>query len=268
MFAVARARKEIRILDRLLEELDDNLRPSQVHALRTGSRRVASVLAIVRRGDDTARKDLERNLEKLRRRAGAVRDLDVMLESLQALPAAEYLRPLKKFERSLEHGRQRMARKLASLLKKRRKDLRTGLTSLAATLDGGHPSDVQKQWRQQAEDRAERYRQRLLQTRLRRQTLHQFRINVRHLRDVLEGSSGNTTEVARLTALKDALGAWHDWSLLAEWAQKHNQLAQQSIVRQIVHNETMKRSAAMHAARIFQRDLRGRQPAARGDSTG
>src|SRR5215469_7194932 len=77
--------------------------PKTVHLLRTTSRRLQMVLATHAEGDDK----LRRQLRKIRRQAGRVRDLDVQLAALKTIDLASTAAEQKRVKRALERMRER-----------------------------------------------------------------------------------------------------------------------------------------------------------------
>lgn len=119
-----------------------------VHKLRSGGRRIEAQLALLRRLKDlppfrTEARELERELRKLRRAAGDVRDMDVhitRLEDLKQNPpsASEEARKLRdeahQLADDLAAHRERRAHKLLALLEKRQTKVAAATEALLKAL--------------------------------------------------------------------------------------------------------------------------------------
>jgi len=207
--------RSIRKLRKLLA--DPEVRPSaeHIHTLRTRTRRLESAMEAL--GLDGGR--LDSHLRRLRKRAGKVRDMDVLtghaatlsvldedaclVELLQYLGAERYryARRLCAFvrrdgstlRRFLKRADRRIARCLAGDGEANRARTRTMATALTLSRDLATP------------------------TALTHATLHPYRLKVKDLRYLLEmsGDADRNELVAHLGKVKDAIGEWHDWETLA-----------------------------------------------------
>jgi CHAD domain-containing protein len=210
-----RVHRTIRKLRKLLA--DPEARPSaeHVHDIRTRTRRLESAMEAL--GLDGGR--LDAHLRRLRKRAGKVRDMDVLtahaatvsvsgegaclVELLQYLGAERYrhARRLRAFvrrdgstlRRLLKRADRRIARCLPDDGDSDSARTRTMATALTLSRDLAAP------------------------TTLTHATLHPYRLKVKELRYVLEmsGDVDRNELVAQLGEVKDAIGEWHDWETLA-----------------------------------------------------
>jgi CHAD domain-containing protein len=230
----------------------------EVHHLRTGTRRVEATLETLAReggarglGKQTeeARQRWLRQLKKVRRASGTVRDLDVHRELLAEnfLPAvdtapdkiAAELVEATSAAASSDPGRDEIteqARSLDAWLKARRS---VAANALCATLDGhaGALLDAEQQFmgeiakRRSILHRAHRPAVRLaLEDYLRlmdamplldKENLHDFRKGAKKARYVAESDDQDHAAKAIAKAIRrvqDAIGAWHDWEVVAEEA--------------------------------------------------
>jgi CHAD domain-containing protein len=258
MFAAGHARDELRRLHHLLHTLDEPMAPGQVHALRTGTRRAEAILHVIGVADAKHPRRFRKALQRLRQRAGAVRDLDVLLGFLQTLPPAGDPEPLATFKEIISKKRRRAAHKLRLTLKEDARHLIAGLQAMERTLAAGHPRTLQKRWNAKAARLAAEHRRTLAAwPRLNGTTLHDFRIQARQLRDtLLLSQSPAADELRQATAAKDSLGEWHDWSILSALAHKNKKMKAQPFVRQIAKIEKARREAALQQAMAFQEFLR------------
>jgi CHAD domain-containing protein len=229
-----------------------------VHHLRTGTRRVEATLETLAReagargldeATEEARQRWLRQLKKVRRAAGTVRDLDVHRELLadNFLPAADSApdataRQLAEATTSAAAGSGEVtpitvqARALDSWLKDRRS---TAAQALCSTL-GDHANrllDAEQQFiaaiekRRSLLRRAHRPAVRLaLEDYLRlmdamplldKENLHDFRKGAKKARYVAESDDKDTAAQTLAKAVKrvqDAIGEWHDWVVVSEEA--------------------------------------------------
>jgi CHAD domain-containing protein len=166
---------------------------------------------------------LLRDVARLRKRAGKVRDMDVLtghaltvriegeqdcsVELLEYLGAERY-QQAKKLEKQVENSREGLKRSLAhmdSLLNKRDK------------------KQIKANNKAQAEAAASALQlSSHLKTppRLNKGNLHSYRLQVKQLRYVLQMSEAANHQkfVDRLGVIKDAIGEWHDWEELSSLA--------------------------------------------------
>ncbi len=228
-----------------------------VHHLRTGTRRVEATLETLAReagarglGGTTedARQPWLRQLKKVRRAAGTVRDLDVHRELLAEsfLPAADTAPAAQLTEATASAAAGpgdvtpiiEQARALDSWLKDRRS---AAAQALCSTLDD-HATrllDAEQQFmaaiekRRSIVRRAHRPAVRLaLEDYLRlmdamplldKENLHDFRKGAKKARYVAESDDKDEAAQALAKAIKrvqDAIGDWHDWAMVAEEAQE------------------------------------------------
>ena len=262
MFSAARARQDVHKLQRLLHTLDGSLRPEAVHALRTGTRRADAILQIVVSRRDGPCKRFQKGLKRVRRSAGTVRDWDVLIGLLQALPPANQPEPLRDLIEHLSRKRARAARRLHAALRRDRRNLVSGLNRLGDALAPGAARISRASWNMRTQAQAAERLRRLEQwPRLTAKTLHSFRVRAKHLRDTLHlGGSPRSRLLAEVTAVKDGLGDWHDWRVLSELAKKHPETADGPFAAQIAAAEKAKRTGALRQARAFQGFLRTVRP--------
>ena len=219
-------RKPVRKLRKLLKKMPALPSPEQVHDFRTNARRFEAILhAFAMDSSGIGRRTLK-PLAKLRKRAGKVRDMDV----LTAYAASVHPKNDEKecAVQLLEHlgaKREKKARELHSSLKKngnlsrkrlkrtqnkfkkierRRRSNGTGLESSnvpAAALEAAA----------ELSDPA----------RLDHSNLHPFRLKVKALRNILQlADSPDRQLMDLLGSTKDAIGEWHDWEELVAIAEK------------------------------------------------
>jgi len=210
-------------LRRLVKEIDAKPRPRLVHHLRTTIRRLETLMPAPTEAAPRVDQKVRAQLDRIRARAGKVRDIDVHLLALRGLAkgapgeAREQLRADLRRQRAKRE--KRLVRAVAAerargLLKRIRKVVRrTGVV--------GPQSDADRE--RVLDEVLERF-DRALQaaTPLGAENLHAFRLQTKRLRYLAETASphaGAAVAVAQLKRVQDAIGAWHDWLTLAERAE-------------------------------------------------
>ncbi len=168
-----------------------------------------------------------KQLDRIRRRAGKVRDVDVQITALGSLRLESITRDKARVKRFLEKTRIKREQKLLTTC---RDELQNGLQrriERAATRLQETPSTD----RTQPELRADRFvcsalekfaalaRERPV---LNESNLHEFRMackRVRYLAEMAGETPGGIAVIAELKRIQDAVGEWHDWLTLADTAE-------------------------------------------------
>jgi CHAD domain-containing protein len=190
-------------------------RPSTdtVHKLRTSARHLESALVTLALDSKRGVKSLLRDLKKTHRRAGAVRDMDVLTAKALTIDWRGEQDCLVRLLEHLGAERSKRALKLRSAIAKRRRKVRRSLE------------------RSREDDDAETVRATIAHAlqvtsklshpgRLSKNNLHEYRLKVKELRDVLRLSNeaADSALVPKLEEVKDAIGDWHDWVELSDIA--------------------------------------------------
>ena len=204
-----------------------------VHDLRTASRRLLSVLDVVKRVHARkAARRLGRRVGRVLRRLGALRDLSVQREMLPRLASPSGRSILQSFERKIDEDWRSLARKTRRSLRREdlaamRDDKRTILRRLRR---GGAPADDADSRQKvlegvQAAAASLRARRASLDP-TRVETLHAMRIDLKNLRYLLEafgplvpgqGKAG----LQKLHGLQTTLGDLHDLEVLSSSLARH-----------------------------------------------
>lgn len=218
--------KPVKKLRKLVKRLDSEPIPEQVHDLRTNARRFEAEFEALSLDAQGVRTSILKKLRRCRKRAGKVRDLDV----LTAYAATIRLKGEEECAvRLLEHlgaQRRKYARKLYAEVKRHRSALRKDLQSMPPLLD--------KLGRQAAADSGPSAAglsaagnamtlalQLATPRRLDRGNLHSYRLKVKELRNLLQMAPGHGSGFADdLGKVKDAIGEWHDWEELVSMGRK------------------------------------------------
>jgi CHAD domain-containing protein len=224
-----RVQKPVRKLRKILKRISRQPSQDEVHDLRTNTRRLEATLSALSLEQRGEAKRLLRDISRVRKRAGKVRDMDV-LTAFAASLTADRDRECK--VRLLEHlgaRRNKLAKRLHARIAKRRQSLRERLKGVAYDLDRATARAKDRQSMgtaasSQAAASALALQSELAATprHLGRKNLHPYRLKVKELRNVLRMArqEKDSEFIEKLGAVKDAIGEWHDWQELLAMAQK------------------------------------------------
>lgn len=220
-----RAQKPARKLRKLIKKMPGEPTPEQVHDFRTNTRKMESTLEAFALANTGAGRRVLKPLSRLRKRAGKIRDMDVLtayatsvrpedgerdcgVQLLEYLGAQRHKRARKFHAASRQDGSQlrkrlkRAQRKLGSEEAKAQKNGRHIPEPSSSALDLG--SELARV------------------PRLNHSNLHPFRLKVKELRNVLRLAQNPDEDlVDALGKVKDAIGEWHDWEELVGIAEKN-----------------------------------------------
>jgi CHAD domain-containing protein len=207
-----------------------------VHAVRTGTRRMEALLQKVAedhpqaKGLRRALKGAFKQLGRVRKAAGAVRDLDVQMDLAQEVADAMRFRKRAaareeitgEYERLVRYLRQRRKRRgedLDAELERSELEVERLLERIAGEIEvltsqGASLLETARGWtRETAAKMGE----------LDEGNLHEYRKRTKAARYVAEEQEGSAVArrfAAELRRVQDVIGAWHDWALLSELARK------------------------------------------------
>jgi CHAD domain-containing protein len=193
--------------------------------LRTQCYRIKSMMHAFALDEERDGVQLLRAVEPIRKRAGKVRDSDVLTGLAASLPngaAGEALVEVRE-DLGIRHARF-VARLEKELYRKRRQARRRSklcMKQIKSELAASN-SEAAETWRRNAVAHSLALATELGEwPMLREDNLHPFRLKVKELRYVLQLSSDSGRRVIdALGEAKDAIGEWHDWSELAAIAAK------------------------------------------------
>lgn len=213
-----------RKLRKLLKKMPAQPSPEQIHDFRTNSRQMEATLQAF--GLDSARKGRRvlKPLSRMRKRAGNIRDMDVLTSYAANLRPEDGERDCTvQLLEYLGAQRRKYAKKFHSASgqdgSKLRKRLKRILRQLAkrdsrAQKSGKPDSRVPASVIDRASDLAS-------PARLNRSNLHSFRLKVKELRNVLKLAAAPDQKLMdALGQTKDVIGEWHDWGELVAIAEK------------------------------------------------
>lgn len=219
-------------LRKSLKKIRHDSSPESVHKLRTHTRRFEAMIQALALDSRTNEHWLMRTLKPLRRRAGRVRDQDVLTHFASSVQVDGENECSVRLLEYLGAERERQARKLKTTVLSDYAGLRRRLKKCAKVLDktfaqrttGSKPKNSARA--RELGDRAAALAFEVdAELRdwppLNRQNLHPFRLKVKKLRYVLQlAEDGDNPFVASLGEVKDAIGEWHDWHELAVLAKE------------------------------------------------
>jgi CHAD domain-containing protein len=217
-FDLDRVQKDIRKLRKFLKKKPKHPTPKQIHSLRTRTRRFEASLQALALDNQTNERQVLRALAKLRRRAGKVRDLDVLTEYVANVPEKEESDCLVELLEYLGAEHAQRSKRLHSFAVQYGPSLRRRLKRTAAYLGmpaaDGAPTSSALGDAMLSELRLQR--ELAAPVRLNRKNLHPYRLKVKELRYVLEleNNPENRQVIETLGEMKDAIGEWHDWQEL------------------------------------------------------
>jgi CHAD domain-containing protein len=222
--------------ERALLKLSSGQNAESVHGFRTTSRRLQTLLEQLLPERERNQKKLLKMLNRIRRRAGKVRDLDVQLAALRSLKIPQEPRRKTQLMHGLIELRVKQEKKLRNLLTKDvireiRKRLKRGAKELrpetsrdALSVARSMVNEIVRPAGPVTED-----------------LLHQYRIVVKRARYAAEfapQSAEATRLIGQLKLLQDAVGNWHDWLTLTQAASKRLGDVNQSSLVAALHNVT------------------------------
>jgi CHAD domain-containing protein len=213
-----RIEKPIRKVRKFLKRAPKIPTPDEVHDLRTNTRRLEATIQAFGLDSNGNEQQLLRELKRLHKRAGKVRDMDVLTEDASNIHLDGEQSCVVQVLEHLGTERNRFAKKLRALVKKNGSQIRQlekrSLKDLEKLLQNGKnsrtaPVEAMANALQLSSEFAS-------PARLDRKNLHAYRLKVKELRYVLQlaSDSDNLPLVEKLGEVKDAIGEWHDWEEL------------------------------------------------------
>jgi len=211
---------------RRILRLSSGARPETVHQLRTTVRRVETLLTTTWPTPGRKEQKLLKQLDRLRRRAGKVRDLDVQIEALASLRLESITRDRARVMASLEKAR---AKRESRLLRAFRDEVDGGLhkrlkrTSARLQQESprvAHADATEARFLAAALDKfAALVKQR---PSLSEGNLHDFRMDCKRVRYLAEMAGEDpkvNAVIEQLRRIQDSIGTWHDWLTLTATAE-------------------------------------------------
>lgn len=226
--AVDRVQRALRKLRKSLRRLPADPTPEQVHQLRTQSRHIEDIAAALTSPDEKELRRLLKSIEPVRKAAGRVRDMDVLIGNATSLPRAASSDSLIHLVESLKIVRQKSAGKLLDTIHRERKSALRNLEEYenlieSRAVEENSPLSLSIRKRP-PELRLDAKVAQLLRNlsstpTLHPRSLHRYRLKIKELRSILQlMNDSDNSLLGALGKTKDAIGEWHDWQQLADLA--------------------------------------------------
>jgi CHAD domain-containing protein len=223
-------------MERALLKLTDAQDAESVHGFRTTSRRLQTLLDQIIPKRNRNQKKVLKMLDRIRKRAGKVRDLDIQLATLRSLKVPQ--EPRRKTQ--LMHG-------LIELRVKHERRLRKALNKDDIREINKRLKRASREVNVEAASESLNVARAMLAHVVRpegpvtEELLHRYRIVVKWARYAAEFASKSAESqqfIAQLKRLQDAVGNWHDWLTLTQTATKRLGDINQSSLVAALHNVT------------------------------
>ena len=218
-----RAQKPVRKLRKLLKKMSADPIPEQVHDFRTNSRNMEATLQAFGLENSGLGRRVLKPLSRLRKRAGKIRDMDVLTTYAASVEADGEQDCAVQLLEHLGAQRRKYARKFYSASRRDGSKLRTRLKQVRRELDRKEAIvDDKRILLAEPSSSALKLASELGSiSRLDHSNLHPFRLQVKELRNVLRLADAPDEDlIAALGRVKDAIGEWHDWEELVTLADK------------------------------------------------
>jgi CHAD domain-containing protein len=225
-----RVRKALRELGKSLQSLSGDAAPNDVHKLRTASRRVEAIAGVLEAADGKKSRRLVKAIEPVRKAAGGVRDMDVLLADARKLARYSDGESLTHLVAHLETARQQNAAELQRALHRRHKAVRENLKEYSrfvssvlkraksTSRSGADANQSQEKIHGSAMDVVRELGD---WKPLDADNLHAFRLKVKQLRYTLQlDAHADPGLVEALGDVQRRIGDWHDWQQLQEIARE------------------------------------------------
>jgi len=197
-----------------------------IHKLRTSTRSLETTFSTLGMAANRKIRRLLLDLRDVRKRAGKVRDMDVLTGDMLSLKPDGEQECFVQLLEYLGSARNKFAKKLRLAIiadgPQVRQDLKRKSKRLQKLLKQQESTDLSmSEAVPMTIARAIQISSSLkVPTRLNRKNLHPYRLKVKELRNVLQLSEhpGDQEFVEALGTVKDAIGEWHDWETLSALA--------------------------------------------------
>jgi len=213
-----RLEKSFTKLRKLVRELSNDPTQDEVHDIRTNTRRVEATLQALQLDQRREGRRVLRAVTPMRKKAGDVRDMDVLTGFSATLSDDGDGQCLVKLLEYLGQERGRGAGKLRKTVAKHRRAASRSLQDCASLIEkkfDKRTSTKLKEWPVDATADALRISGELSSwPTLSANNLHPFRLKVKEMRYVLQLSGEDSDITTRLDEVKDRIGEWHDWAEL------------------------------------------------------
>ena len=251
-----RLRLTVQKASRFLRKLKTNPSVENVHRFRTHSRRIETILQEIVRDPSRNQKKLLKQLRRLRRKAGRIRDLNIQIAAVRNLKMPQAAEQKTKLLRLLVAERLRREKqisrqansKAASEILRRLKRATNELTWPSNEQLLGMAKEKMEELAGENASPSD-------------QTLHSYRIMGKRARYLAELATGENAELIhkRLKRMQDVLGDWHDWWQLSVRAESLLGPAEQEPLCQVLQSVVRaKFGNAVNELKDIRKDLQSR----------
>ena len=216
---IKQTQKPVRKLRKVLKEASKEPTPVQVHELRTHIRRLEALISALALDSQKNGRRLVKQLARIRKRSGKVRDMDVLTTDATQLNKELDESCRVQLIQHLGAQRRKKAKKLHKVIANLRPKVRQELKQIGRRLENMIPDTRNDSGEVTAKATAAALELEIelnAQSRFTRQNIHPYRLKVKELRNVLRLAQNSKDEdfIAALGEVKDAIGDWHDWEEL------------------------------------------------------
>ena len=242
----------LRKLRKSLKHVSKAPSADEIHDLRTRARRMEAVFRSLSLDEDSDGQRLLQTIEPIRKKAGRVRDMDVLIGSALTLTKQHHDEAATRLLEQLGARREKSAAKLKAEIRENQRQARRLLQKssslIAKTFKTPSEEPQRQEWQAGARAEAIHLATELAEwPALSAQNLHSYRKKIKELQNILDFAEAPDQEIIEAFGqAKDAIGEWHDWSELTGIASKV--LAEQSrcrLVHEIRSVERIKLEAAL-----------------------
>jgi len=244
------AKRPLRKLRKALKRLPPDPSVEDVHSLRTQTRRLEAIVDALMLEDKKKTRQLLKSVDPVRKAAGEVRDMDVLVGHVLALPRThENDDALIRLVEHLGEMRVEGVRELHHTVTANKRNARRGLKSYSRMVQKRFPGKQQNSTAT-VPGPAGLLEELAQWPALDAGNIHEFRIKVKQLRYMLQLSrAADRKTVEALGKVKDEVGDWHDWQELARIAhQVLSPEADQGALKRIAEIGTRKFKQALKTA--------------------
>ena len=252
-------RKPLVQLRKLLRKTSRVPTQDEVHHIRTNTRRTEATVEALQLDRRRKGRRTLRAITPIRKRAGEVRDMDVLMGFSATISSDSDGSCLVRLLEHLGKERARGARKLRKTILKRRKVAIARLRACASLIEKNFEMNnarVRTEWPVDAAAVALRISRELMNwPKLSADSLHAFRLKVKELRYVVQLSGQDNELIVRLGAVKDLIGEWHDWAELDAMAKELlSECHHCGVVSQIAKTARNKFETALKASELLRKN--------------
>jgi CHAD domain-containing protein len=226
-FKFGKLQKHLTQLHKSLERLPRRPSPEDVHQLRRQIRSLEAIMNALTTGGEGDVRHLLKALILVRKAAGKVRDMDVLVQIACSLSTAHNAECLVLLLEYLGGRRVKTAAKLQAIISAKREEALRSLKRCSKLIEKVRASSKKTASANQKLPRNTVALVRSLSTelsycpRINKDNLHSYRLKVKELYYLLQFvTDGDAKVIAMLDKAKDAIGEWHDWNELAAIAER------------------------------------------------